>query len=517
MASDSKFALVLTIIFLCLEIVLITHHEMYRDEFYALLVARQSPSFYAMCQFFNRALEIHPYLWYGAVYLLTYLTDTPLGMQLLHCLIAGLIVYIFSRCSPFTRMQKILFPFGYMIFYEYGAITKNYSIGVLFIYLFCCLYTVRYKRFIIIVFVLLLLANANTLGLAIAAVFAFSLLLECIFNWQQIRIYISRRKVILGFCVIIIGCIFSTMQFLTPYSTLKSSGVIPVYEATGTRMVEAVRSVAWGIFPIQIPCLHFWMTNALNSLGPHIHFAVSLAIILYICILLARKRQVLCIYVLSTAAIIVQIYLYRGIYRQFGYHYIILMASLWLFDIVDDSGPAPAMLENVNRLFMSIRGKIFNIVLLIQLLCSLLPVGMDLFYPFSTAKQVARWIKESNMDGWLIAGAPHTMMTAVAGYLNTDIYALELEKSLRVPGENILSEYGERTPLPVLFARIPRLRSMYGDKIVFIFLAEFAETGQINRVLLDMYNLRETACFKGSINQDEEFYVYLFKDAPVAR
>ena len=133
MRNLKKFSLILTTVFLILEAVLIAHHEMWRDEIQPWIIVRNSSSIYMMFQ--HLIAEVHPGLWYLMLYALSYFTDSPLGMQILHLIIAGAIVYIFARYSPFTKLQKVLFAFGYMIVYEYATISRSYSTGVLLIFI----------------------------------------------------------------------------------------------------------------------------------------------------------------------------------------------------------------------------------------------------------------------------------------------------------------------------------------------------------------------------------------------
>ena len=91
-------------LFLLLGLILLWRHEMWQDEWQAWLIARESPSLPAL--FRNLRYEGHPGLWYCGLFLVSRITSSPLGMQVLHLIIATCSVYVFLKYSPFTRTHK---------------------------------------------------------------------------------------------------------------------------------------------------------------------------------------------------------------------------------------------------------------------------------------------------------------------------------------------------------------------------------------------------------------------------
>ena len=127
--SPDSFTGLLVSIFFILGSIGILNHAMWRDEINVWLIARDSASIMEL--FSNIKYEGHPGLWYICLYLLNQITHNPVIMQIFHLLLATGVIYIFVKLSPFTRLQKVLFCFGYLPFYEYLLISRNYAIGVL--------------------------------------------------------------------------------------------------------------------------------------------------------------------------------------------------------------------------------------------------------------------------------------------------------------------------------------------------------------------------------------------------
>src|SRR5690349_9278915 len=84
--GDSAFQYLLTALFFCLTLWGILHHEMWRDELQAWLVARDSTSLLNLVN--NVRYERTPALWQICLYGLTHFTNNPVAMQAFHLVIA---------------------------------------------------------------------------------------------------------------------------------------------------------------------------------------------------------------------------------------------------------------------------------------------------------------------------------------------------------------------------------------------------------------------------------------------
>jgi hypothetical protein len=132
--DNNVFTTIVTSSFFLLGLFGILNHSMWRDELNVWLIARDSSSLLEL--FHNIKYEGHPALWYLCLYFLNQFTSNPVAMQFLHLLIATSSIFIFIKYSPFTPLQKLLFSFGYLPFYEYLVISRNYAIGLLLVLLF---------------------------------------------------------------------------------------------------------------------------------------------------------------------------------------------------------------------------------------------------------------------------------------------------------------------------------------------------------------------------------------------
>ena len=143
---DNVFPYLVTAIFLILSIILILKHEFWRDEVKAWLIGSESKN---ISEFINnmRDSQGHPYLWSFIFYLIShYISNNLEIMKIISLIISTVTTFLILKFSPFGKIFKILMVFGYFLFYEYSIVSRNYSIGILFIFVFCILFKNRHKN-----------------------------------------------------------------------------------------------------------------------------------------------------------------------------------------------------------------------------------------------------------------------------------------------------------------------------------------------------------------------------------
>jgi hypothetical protein len=147
----------------------LAHHEVWGDEFHSWNIVKASPGLGLL--FHNIRYEGHPPLWYLILWPLTRITHQVMYMQVIQFLLAGASVVLILYRSPLPRGLRLLAPFGYFLFYEYAAFSRNYAIGVLLALCVCMVLEARRFRSILYYLLLLLLSNTHLLGLLLAGSF----------------------------------------------------------------------------------------------------------------------------------------------------------------------------------------------------------------------------------------------------------------------------------------------------------------------------------------------------------
>ncbi len=123
----------------------------------------------------------HPSLWYLLLKPFSSLELPYITLHYIHFAIAFSMVYVFLFKSPFPTFIKILFMFSYIVSFQYTLVARNYTMGILFLFLIANLFPRRFDRPLTYATLIILLINSHVLNLAIGALFAAEFLLTLFF------------------------------------------------------------------------------------------------------------------------------------------------------------------------------------------------------------------------------------------------------------------------------------------------------------------------------------------------
>jgi hypothetical protein len=454
--------------FFVLGLLLLLRHALWQDEWQAWLIARDSASLAEL--FGNLRYEGHPALWYLPLYVLSRFTAQPLAMQLLHLGLATASVYVFLRFAPFTRLQKILFSFGYFPFFEYAVISRNYAAGVLLLFTYCAVFPRNFRhKYLVLAGILFLLCQTSVYGVLLALALAAALLVgEVLSGTGETPV----PPMLAAGVILLAGVGLAILQLLPPPDSGFAVGWKFNLEAR-----HALRTLGtfWESYvPVPAFQIQFWETNLIAN--PYLKAVLSLLLLGFACFLLRRRPAALTLFCLGALAVLSFTYTkYFGSLRHHGHLFLLLAAALWLSNYCPSGGPgvspaqrrptspgrfraAPEDENNVEQppsavLLKSRRGRLLHInqgfsavkpaaadnwhlkanqqrnafitaIFSMQLVAGLLAAGMGLFYPFSAGQETARFIREHGLAEMLIAGEADDAASVVSGYLNRPLYYL---------------------------------------------------------------------------------------------
>lgn len=412
------WALLLYFVFVAITITL---HEIWFDEMQAWLIAKDSSSLSELFQ--NLSYDGHPLLWYLPLYLLSRITHNPIAMQFFHLIIATCTAYIFLKFAPFTRLQRLLFIFGYFPIYEYAVISRNYSLGICFIFLFCALFKPGpNKNYLALSVILFLLSQTNAYGFILVASLAAMLVFEFLTD-RELRKFLSGKKILIALCICLVlsGLVLSNVA-ITP----KSDGLYAGIWACNLDLKhfpETLKTVWHGFVPV--PRLNkycYWGTNVLP--GKTLPDFLSLSILCFVLLMFIKIPLIFFLFSFGTAVILTFEYLiYHGFIRHYGHLFILFVACLWLSKCCSKEKQLKHLLLLETVKFCSMyKMTFFNILLSIHFAIGLFASGMDWFCPFSTGRAAAQYIKDSGMDNLPLVGDCDTSTPVIAGYLDRSIY-----------------------------------------------------------------------------------------------
>ena len=418
------FPLVLTVAFLGVGLVNVLTHEMWSDEMQAWLLARDSDSLAGL--FHNLRYEGHPALWYLGLYALTRFTHQPEAMQVYHLLIATAAIFVFAKWSPFTRLAKVLFVFGYFPLYEYATISRNYAFGVLFLFIFCALAGPRRrKNYVLLALMLFMMMQSSMYALLVAGPLAGMLVVEMWWD-RGVRASLAARKteVITGVVIFLAGVGLSFLQTSPPadsdcYSSWRT-GFYPGAVAT-------VLSAVWNSYvPLPQLTTRFWETNIV----PWLAVKAVLGVMLLVAgvWLFRRRRDILFLYVASAATVMgLQYVKFFGGMRHHGHLFLALVACLWLTLRSEKEEASEATRSDRDagtERKMRFVGPALIVFFGLHMVVGVYASAVDWFCSFSPAKAAAEYIRAEGLEDHIIAGSDGNRMCPIVGYLDIRYFTL---------------------------------------------------------------------------------------------
>jgi hypothetical protein len=423
--KKQNFNYLFLFIFLLLGAIAILNHAMWRDELNVWTLTRDSSTFDELL--FNIKYEGHPPLWYLCLYFLNQFSGNPVVMQIFHLLLATTSAYLFLAFSPFKKLQKILFIFGYLPFYEYLTISRNYAIGLLCVFLFCVFFEKRKRSYILISVILALMANTNAYCLFIAIALGMTLSLEYFFKRKlDYKLKASSQNIIISLIIFIVGIIISTAMLIPPMdSTLAGGASQWMLNFNFQHLLRAITRI-WNSYILVV------VPGDSNITEVSIFAVLSLGLLIFTVTIFIEKPIILFFYAIATLEILIFTYVkFLGITRHYGHLYIVLISSLWLANYYAKSD---VFIKPLNAIatwlrFVSRYKTIFIMVILCaQLVGGIVAFGRDLLIPYSASRETAQFIQEQKLESIFMVGSEDFAMTPVSGYLNRKIYYPEIQK-----------------------------------------------------------------------------------------
>ena len=409
-------------IFSILGLIGILRHSMWRDEMNTWLIVRDSHSFLDLIG--NVHYQGHPILWAISLAFLRNIADTPLVMQLSHLLLAISSATIFWFFSPFSWRQRILFIFGYLPFYKYLLFSRNYALGMLFLFAFCTCFNQRKTTYIFLSILLGLMANSNAYALFISCALWLTLLVEFCVDAEHRKKYLSQSQkydLPVSLLILLLCYLLAIYIILPPVDSYNHGGLVSgwVTHFDLHRLFVVIGRLFAG-YTLITPTSKRWIDLIFCGF-------IALFIVVLTLFKLFPKKLPLFFYTVATFEILAFTYFrFLGIGpRHFGHFYLILLSSLWLASYSEReisllNGFSPRQ----NLLSLASRGHhiVLMILLYIHFFGGIACFFGDVIKPFSASRETAHYIQKHQLEEEFIVASRDANMAALSGYLNRKFY-----------------------------------------------------------------------------------------------
>lgn len=405
-----KEAIIFSICYLILQLVLSSFHEMWRDEIQAWSLTFNSHS---ISQLFHLTrYEGHGKLWFIIIYIIQLFSGYILCIQLIHVLIASLFIFVFYYFSPFKTIEKILFCFGYYFFFEYSVISRDYAIELLLLFLSIGIYLKYKTRYIFLnTVILFLLFQTNIYGI----IMGFSIYCYMILNLLKSK-SISIKKLLASALIIVLGLSIAICLFIQPADQGIARGWTDNFDPELFR--DVITRIFTGYFPLPELKITFWNSNFTDPYKIHneIQIVSSLLLIIYTTLIFKNNKKILLLFYTGTLGLLSFSYFkYLGYQRHYGQLFIMFIVCFWIFT-------SELKRESVLKPWFHYFRKYFLfLVLFFNLSASCVAVYYEINYPFSNANAAAEFLKSNSLDTMNISGDEYPV-SSIAGLLNKKIY-----------------------------------------------------------------------------------------------
>ena len=505
--ESAWFAPTLTAVYALVLSFALFHHEMWRDEIQAWLLARDSANVFEL--FRNLKYEGHPGLWYLLLMPTTRLTNSPVGMQILHLMIASTTIFIVAKYAPFSRLQKSLFAFGYFPLYEYGVISRNYALGLLFVVVTCVLLRQRWRHPLWLALVLCLMSHTSVHACIIAISVTFGLGLDYWLNRQSLEAddAVDVQRIYAGFAVVFIGILLSVLQM----SPAADSGLWAGVGAGGSSIGRFMMLVQQAFFSPDFSIMTETLTPSLGLEGRSLQqlygiYACGLLATIVVCYRhwpVAQAVFLCC----ATGLLHFFILIHGGSLRHYGFLMIALLLLLWggRYLTIWSNGAEEGF--SMRGAGASFGGILLTGLLALHTLSGLNAVAIDIERPFSLGKRAAEYIQAENLVSLPMIGNHDSFVSTVVGYLRR-------KRAVHyVPGnrEGTFIRWDikrrSRVDESIVLSQTQTLADQTDGKVLMILHSPLSPSLAAQR------EIRLLASFTGAIGESyENFYLYLYEN-----
>jgi len=426
-AESSRFVWTVLAIYVAFVSIVSAFHEPWKDETQAWRLAIDSHGIRQLAH--NARYEGHPLLFHVMAQALGHLSRSWWALAALHVVIATVAAWLVLRYAPFTRLQKVLFVFGYWMAYEYAVVVRPYGLGLALAFAACIAWTAPRRRTGWAIVFLAFLANTTLIGTLLAMTLALGFGVD--WAWpDEGRPRPSRRAVLAGG----LGAVFVTLVVL----------------AVTTVQMKPPADAAYKGEPIPVSSISKWdlgalPTTELRALVPVVHVTgaevewnhwllrpesrgqlaalllASLAAIALGGILASRRRVALIVFLVGTTGYLIFFtFLFPGSAHHHGYLFAVWLLGAWLA-WGGEASRWPPPLQRLSEHFEPERSRILTLSLVLPVVAMIEVAGGDLIGPFADARHVADVLRANGLAKAPIVALARSEGQAVAAFLDRPV------------------------------------------------------------------------------------------------
>jgi hypothetical protein len=432
------FALFWTVLYAAVQVIGHSDHELWKDELHCWGVGRASTGLWDMLTG-ERRYDGHPFLWYYLLHLASRVTRSYVMLHVVGVSVATACVYVWLRYMRAPRWLRLLFLPSYYMVYEYGVLSRSYTLGMLCVFVFCALYHPQRIRYVPLSFMLFLTAATSLYGTLIALCLALFLFTHG-FRWQTPDARDDSARIALPWTWAAGLCVFGAGLALTMLTTWPPQDAMFAPQWQWDTSWQTLRTDLGNFWGAMLPFRTWdsWNWYYVDYLGSASGIDVATSTWFGLALLVAllvglRKTPVLALaYALGIAGMFaVQHGIYPAALRHRGHYLILLLACVWLSNM-ERRRKRPATFEHA----------VLAGVLGVQAITGYAALNSDHAGLFSGVEGAVKFMRENHLDKRALIGSNDHAASAVA-------IALDVPMLFQETGETaeVVLEHNRRAPV----------------------------------------------------------------------
>ncbi len=469
----------------------ISRHDMWRDEIHSWGLVLASPTLADL--FANLRFTGHPGLWYVLLWCASFLSHAPQTLQVVHAIIALMLIGAIGLSSPFSRLERLLLLCSYFVLFEYTVVSRNYGIGFLIALVYAQMRATRPDRLYLNACLLGLLANTNLFAFVLAGALAFEYLVDRLLQ-QGRDLKASLKEILLPAAIYaaFAAAAAATMR-PSPDISWRTTGE-PLAQAWDLdRLLTTLAGNVESLIPLH--ALNYWIAQSPGTVS-HVG-GVMLPALAFLFFLIFRDSLRLLIIPGLTAfgSIAVGQLIYANSIRHWGINFVALIAALW-----------------IQRVWRPQRSLLVLALLAVNAAAGIAVSVQQFPLTFSEGKHTADWIRENGLADAALVGTPDTVAVVVAQYLGKPIYLLDCSCTDTFLFYNKRRDSFDHTQVAARL--VQAVHELAGRRIVFLITRPIHES-ELYVLFENRISLTELVHFDKSAT-DENFWIYSVDSATPA-
>lgn len=366
-----RYQVIVFAIYVTLLAIAVSHHEPWMDEAQAWLLAKDT----GFKELFLKYLryEGSPGLWHLILMVPAKLGLPYFTINILSAIFAATGVWLFIRYSPFPALIKILYPFSFFVFFQYGVVARNYCLISPILFLIAINYSKKNERPYLFTLLLCLLANISAHTFLIAGSIAFVHFIDIVKGWKNMD---SRTKTHQLTSLFIFGLMALLVIFMimTPPDQIYAG------------------YINWDLLNLWLVSKRMLGGSLVMNEYSHLPwlFGTVSAAIFAISVLWFSKNKLGLLYLLPLILLSILFGIkYRNLWHQ-GVLFLLWIFVLWI-SYEKYRAEKPAGLSKAVVAGMAV-------VLLVQVYWCADAISYDLYHNYSASYSVAKYIKAKGLD-----------------------------------------------------------------------------------------------------------------------